>query len=314
MGKPKNPNKTDLLDELESIKGLLEEEIPVLEDAIPVLEDAVTLDSALNIQTYDSEPFAPGTPIPTLDDISDIPAQPHDPKSKIPLLSEISLKEPEENLVETNPEADREPPSPVDIQEALSKDPSVLPGQQSLFDLASHSKKEAKHAEGIASPSTNNEVSNKASSQTLNKPASNKPEPPKLESHTPTSPPASPQTSPQASENTDDNADGAGSVRKMAEEMLHHPLGENPFLPQHIRDRLSSTHKALEKSQSEQISTPPSTQRTSSTQQNQANQSSTHQKLVDELVAEYLPKIESELRQRLSETLAKTAPSKSSSD
>ncbi len=67
---------------------------------------------------------------------------------------------------------------------------------------------------------------------------------------------------------------------------------ENPFLPKHIRDRLQGNkpHLGMQGFVSE-----PSVEKPARPQQ--------HQLIIDELVAEFLPKIELELRQRLERML-----------
>ncbi|MFL0796463.1 MAG: hypothetical protein K6L73_03105 [Cellvibrionaceae bacterium] len=350
MGNQKNTDKSDLLDELESIKGLLEEEIPVLEDAIPILEDAVTLDAVTLNEVVSSDTLeAPKPtedapvdgPIPTLDAILDY-SDPEFLEEQEPEQAQLNTQSnsQQESEEETGLEALEAPlktedaniseppqepavnPSPTEIQAALNKDPSVLPGQQSLFDLAASTKDT--HNNKVApqvsldethalaeekKPALQTPIKASAISKTANDKAKS-----------PSKPTAPPLENQLASDKKDHTAE-TGSVREMAEEMLHHPLGENPFLPQHIRDRLSSTHKALEKSQSEQLATThTSTVATqpkptaSTVSKAPFTHTSNHEKLVDDLVAEYLPKIEAELRKRLSESLAKSTASKDSTE
>lgn len=81
----------------------------------------------------------------------------------------------------------------------------------------------------------------------------------------------------------------ASSARALASHMLKKPLGENPFLPEHIRNRLKGATVAKPQ-------TPPAAEP-------QVSQADPREALVDELVDEFLPKIEQQLRLRLAELL-----------
>jgi len=67
------------------------------------------------------------------------------------------------------------------------------------------------------------------------------------------------------------------------------PTDENPFLPKHIRDRLQGNkpHLGMQNFKPSELADDPSEQQAQT------------RALVDELVTEYLPKMEAELRQRL---------------
>jgi len=67
------------------------------------------------------------------------------------------------------------------------------------------------------------------------------------------------------------------------------PTDENPFLPKHIRDRLQGNkpHLGMQNFKPSELANDPSEQQAQT------------RALVDELVTEYLPKMEAELRQRL---------------
>jgi len=74
------------------------------------------------------------------------------------------------------------------------------------------------------------------------------------------------------------------------------PADENPFLPKHIRDRLQGNkpHLGMQNFKPSELAKEPSElAKEPSVQQAQTRA------LVDELVTEYLPKMETELRQRL---------------
>ena len=83
------------------------------------------------------------------------------------------------------------------------------------------------------------------------------------------------------------NSSSKESITQKPEPAL--PADENPFLPKHIRDRLQGNKPHL----GMQSFIPPELSAKTSKQQMQTRA------LVDELVTEYLPKIEAELRQRL---------------
>ncbi len=76
--------------------------------------------------------------------------------------------------------------------------------------------------------------------------------------------------------------------------------GDNPFLPKHIRDRLEERRQALadDIAQASTFFPPKGAQ-----PKNTASEHSTARALVDDLVAEYLPRIEADLRRRLLEQL-----------
>jgi hypothetical protein len=67
---------------------------------------------------------------------------------------------------------------------------------------------------------------------------------------------------------------------------------ENPFLPKHIRDRLQGNkpHLGMQSFVSEPLDSKPDSPKQ-------------HPQIIDELVAEFMPKIERELRQRLEQML-----------
>ena len=82
--------------------------------------------------------------------------------------------------------------------------------------------------------------------------------------------------------------------------------GENPFLPKHIRDRLDERRQALADDIAQASAFFPVRQDAKQDSKSQAKpriDQDAHQALVDELVAQYLPRIERELRMRLTMTL-----------
>ena len=108
---------------------------------------------------------------------------------------------------------------------------------------------------------------------------------------------------------TDSNTDIDASINRKSSEEEASPQasstatkarGENPFLPKHIRERLH-TNKALVDIINEQTST-------IKTDLTTTNQSANTDQLglIDDLVAEYLPIIETELRRRLKQHIDTT--------
>ncbi len=75
--------------------------------------------------------------------------------------------------------------------------------------------------------------------------------------------------------------------------------GDNPFLPQHIRDRLEERRQALADDIAQASSFFPAKPDRPRTAAPKLDLLPGEQSLVDDLVAEYLPRIETELRRRL---------------
>jgi hypothetical protein len=73
--------------------------------------------------------------------------------------------------------------------------------------------------------------------------------------------------------------------------------GENPFLPKHIRDRLNERRQALADDIAQAGSFFPSKPATST--RGTVSDTDDYETIVDELVAEYLPRLERDLRARL---------------
>jgi len=80
----------------------------------------------------------------------------------------------------------------------------------------------------------------------------------------------------------------------------HTEKGENPFLPQHIRERLSKNKASM----MEDLAHVGETLSRHKKDKQEAATEAQHQ-LIDELVAKYLPEIEKELRERLHQSLQK---------
>lgn len=322
-------NKSDILEELESIKGLLHEDledIPTLEDSIPLLEDAVqfepdviptlepVLESPISTEPLQTEPFLV-EPFHQIEHDQETSHQSLGNGNSEPDSKELTQQSTQENTLaspiendfsildtpmesfqeeaekyQSTPQTDDTPVCTVPY-----KDPSVLPGQQSLFDIVGETPKKIDNTEKTETPALTDQVV-KDTATTESKEVEETEEVKEINGSDASdkNPPDSTQQNPTLQGNTD--------AKKGAETGLKKPLGENPFLPKHIRDRLSSNQNKP-KSPEPQLSPPPKTESSENPEVLPHHQK---QVLIDSLVAEFLPKIEEELRKRLSESLNST--------
>ncbi len=365
--------KATLLGELESIRGLLDEQdfdvdqIPTLVDDIPLLEEALDIDEDLEItgEFVVDDDFDTDADNPPLneDDLT------------IPTLTDSDTLDTSEPLTEVA-ESNEFSPTPAHATEAALPD-GVLPGQQSLFDTANNTTDEHDienleiqsdiHLTEVEQPAVNsgNEAENTTAAISPTQPEAPEAEineekddleallkasyadfypesdtdESALENQNSSEPPS---TEDHEEADTDDATHAHDSDREtkpvtqhfnpapehdIVEQLLQNPFknnadsiqqqaphlaglastpqattaenntpsppdhpqsrDENPFLPKHIRERLHSGRSLTD------------VLRKQSQPSHQQESQSITATLVDNLVAEYLPKIEAELRRRL---------------
>ncbi len=301
----KRKEQQAILSELESIKDLLDEDelnqndMPIDSDIDGVLDgeqeellihdDLITDEDERLVDQDVLEAKAQGRiDIPLLQEMVDDED-----------ISEATNLELEPSFTHHTPpeEAGDNPTTELVDEAAPQKDqiklsPGALPGQQSLFS----------------------EQTPPASTDTHNSPSS------------PNSTAASKSASIEVKPGTTEKVQT--SDRPSTQALKNNPIlsppkktsGENPFLPKHIRDRLSGTSDlpaydnpynaaTLNTKVSPttfQVTSNPEQDSTQSFTQNSVQNQSEHDLIIDSLVAQYLPEIEAKLRQKLKEAITST--------
>ncbi len=352
MSEEKKETKEALLGELESIKALLSEaewdDIPILNDAISVTHEAILdaeqapAETAAHSEGMHPDKSGPGLELPSttretkLDTAairssrSDIdaaidrfhfnldldsedeaedegtpPPEARNPAETSPVPAQPEVDELTTASAEAAAESRKEVTvnsekvklnAEIDAQDAPLDElpPGVLPGQRSLFEGA---------IEGTLQ--TPEQAPDQDTDQATG--------PGQTESAA-TSLSSPPQSDPLKPESQTDKVAAPAYTRRPAVKSR----GENPFLPQHIRDRLH-THKALidiikeTRTSPEPVSSAPSST-SASDKVTSPLELPEVRKLVDAIIADYLPRIETELRDKLTPIIQRHLADKSTSD